>query len=207
MGSLDSNRLGLILRDFLVEPLNKRRFNAFYSVTYQFTFGYLRFLSYRGYRLTVDDRTGCDPVSDLAIDILGRPLSSEKGNPFHMIFAYFHAIGIDDFAKHDTGDLWNKFSIWLRRQIKQELSRLGTERNPQIGNLKRRFHDILKPPEYHSFAAPDNHAECVALAANCADLRRELSPLPVNLIREIAERAFLKSLNRSQWCRAIFDIQ
>jgi len=195
---------GLVLQQFLVEPFNKRKFNAFYVITYQFTLGYLRFLKSRGYRFPVDGRTDRDPISDLGVDVLGSPLASKRERPFYKILTYFHTIGIDDSASHDPSDLWDKFTIWLRKQIKQELSRLGAERDAQIGNLKRRFNDILEPPEYYRFKSQDGHTGQIALVANPASLRTDLAPVSVSVLRDIAERAFLKSLNRSQWCREIF---
>ena len=68
-----------IIREFLIQPHNRRIFNDFYKFCYNYTKGYLHYLKRKNYQFPYDERTDKDPIDDLAIDILGFFLAKTTG--------------------------------------------------------------------------------------------------------------------------------
>ena len=177
-----------IIRQFLLAPRRRTGFDPFFRFTAACTISYLRRLGRHGWRLPVDDRTDRDPVADLALDLLGEILQSKPGRPFHRVFEYFRAAGITPADLADQSGLTDLYLIFLRRQIRQQLSRLRKQVDSQIENLKRRIRETLEATknQRHSETIPSDSTE--------------RSDIPDELLHRLAEETYLESTSRSDWC-------
>jgi hypothetical protein len=168
--------------------------------------GYLHYLRAKGHPLPLDTRADGDPLDDLAVDVLGPFLQSAPGRPFSLIFDYYRRAGFDDLAAADPADLYQHFTILLRGFVRKELCRLRGDADPQLDHLKRRFKDILKPPEYQiDYPDRDGRARVARRTAGTG-MHEPTEPISAVRLAEIVERAYLDSTNRGQWCRRIFEL-
>ncbi len=152
-------------------------------------------------------RIGSDnPLSDLAIDILGEFFRSESDRPFAVIFDFYTRHGIIDFENTDPETLYSLFLILLKGFIRKELAALSGQEEPQIANLKRRFKDILRDPRYSSQILLSLNADIIYLQANAENLRTDAQPIYYQDLLSIAEQAYLDSKTRQEWCTEIFKI-
>ena len=196
----------IILQDFLKNPASRKYFDPFFSLCYRQTLGYLRYLKARGYQLPLDSISPERAFEDLAIDILGGFLQSQKNKPFHIIFDYYEREEIADFPTSDTEQLLDLFPILLRGFIKKELAKIYKQEKPQLDHLKRRFKDILSGPSYGNMKSRDKSAEYIYLKKNKNTLRKKAEPLFYEDLIQIADRAYLNSKTREEWCAMIFQI-
>ncbi len=190
---------------FLNDCHSRKEFNAFYELCYRSTIGYLHFLRNKGYQLPLALATDRNPVVDLSLDILGSFLRSAKNKPFYLIFDYFHQIGITDFQNAEPDELYEKFTPLLFRFIRQDLSKLKNETDPQIANLKHRVNDILKSDNYTVVSSNSGRIKRVMLSKNIHCNRAELPIIPYEETLKIVEESYLKSNNRVEWCKNIFE--
>jgi len=168
--------------------------------------GYLRYLKVKGFQLPLEHRADGDPFGDLAIDLLGTFLQSTKDKPFPIVFDYFKKAGVSDSDKADLDELHHHFTVLLRGHIRQQLSRLKAQQDPQIDHLKRRFKEILIAPRFGSMqkSGSEDH---LFLSQHRHDLRRgNKLPIPYDELLQIVERAYLKSTSRAAWCLNIFEL-
>ena len=192
-----------IIKEFLIQPHNRRKFNDFYKFCYNFTNGYLHFLKRINYQLPYDDRTDKDPIEDLAIDILGFFLAHKKDKPFYIIYNYFSQHGINDFQPQSPEILNDMFAVLLKGFIKKQLFKFKHSTNPQIENLKKRFKVIFK--ESRNFKSIRyNKNEYIYMKSEKENLRKDNPPLPYEDLLDITLKAFYKSNNRTEWCYKIF---
>jgi hypothetical protein len=202
---MEIDKSSLIVQRFLANPYSRDRFNAFYELCYRLTLGFLGYLRVRGYQLPAEPVSDRNPLSDLAIDVLGPFLMSTRNQPYAVIFDYFRKQGITDFQQTDSAKLYNLFKSLLFGFIPQELRRLRIDINPQLGNLKRRFNDILKNEHYAIFSV-DNLTKFVCCAGDAVDLRDDLPPISYPELLELVEEAYhCDSRNRTAWCHHIFE--
>jgi hypothetical protein len=206
MASSKSDSCGAIIQEFLLRPLNRKAFDAFFRLCYQHTIGYLRFLTAKGYRLPFEHKVGGDPVSDLTIDILGTFLQSTKDQCFPVVFSYFRKVGVTDSSRFASEKLYHHFTVLIRGHIRQEVFHLVGQYDPQIDHLKRRFKEILKSPDFNTMTANPDSAEVVFLSENAQNLRQEKMPVSYDEILAIAEQAYSMDQPRSRWCRRIFEL-
>ena len=193
------------LKRFLERPLSRARFDVFFGLCYRHVLGYLGCLKTRGYQIPLEPKTNYNPLADLAIDILGPFLQSTKEQPFTVIFDHYRRTGIDDFIRTDPAVLYNHFRALLYGFVRQELSRLKKEADPQLDNLKRRFKDILKPSDYTTFRTDGDQAEYVYLTQNGDNKRENCSLISREGLTMLVDDAFNHSFNRKQWCYNIFS--
>jgi hypothetical protein len=190
---------------FLADPQDRVKFDAFFQFCYHRVLGYLYFLQAKGYQLSVDSSASGSPLHGLTIDILGSLLRRKKGQPFYLVFDYFHQNGITDFQNADSDELYEKFKALLFRFIRQELSKLKNETDPQIANLKRRINEILKRDNYIVLPSNPSGIERVMLSNKKNQNLTESPIIPYEEILRITEESYLKSNNRVEWCRNIFE--
>jgi len=215
MTSSISDSCGRIVRAFLISPLNRKTFDSFFKTCYSHTLGYLRYLKAKGFQLPLEHRSDGDPFGDLAIDLLGTFLRSTKDKPFPIVFDYFKKVGISDPDQADPDDIYHHFTLLLRGHIRQQLSRLKAQQDPQIDHLKRRFKEILIAPRFGSMQGSSGE-ECLFLIQHSRNLRggnrsqarpsTSKLPIPYDELLQIVERAYLKSTSRTAWCLNIFEL-
>jgi hypothetical protein len=192
-----------ILSGFLRSPLERNCFNAFFEFTYRRTLAYLRYLHRQGFRLPIDDRTDSDPLADLVTDVLGE-IVAPKGNVlFPELFKFLGGHCSFGFPDKERGKIEALYSAFLTVQIRQRLSRLRGERNPQIENLKRRIKDILKEPPFMVFPSSTGSGMMVCHIEDQNNHERS-SFIPIDELKNLVEQAFLKTTTRSTWCTEIF---
>jgi len=195
-----------ILIKFLNKPLNRNYFNAFFKLCFQMTTGYLRYLKVKGYHLPSKSETIDNSLSDITMDILGSFLRSEPNKQYVVIFDCFEKLEIKDYSQVDPKELFSKFKSLLFGFIRQELSRIKKERDPQLYNLKRRIKDIVKQPEYSIFKDNGNHIEYVCLAVDNTSNINNHQPIPYDELLVLTEEAYFLSKNRNDWCLNVFKI-
>ncbi len=192
-----------VVKDFLEMPCNRKRFDAFFPVCYRQTKRCLLYLQRRGFRLPLDNTDAPKAIDNLAIDVLGAFLRSDGNRPYHVVFDYYERKGIADFRNADADKLYHLFTVLLRGYVRQSLSRLRKQEDPQVTNLKRRFGDILKGAEYDIITNPNDKLEYISLAENRSQLRQDKPLLPYDDLLRIVETACSESANCRQWCKAI----
>ncbi len=193
-----------IVQRFLANPRSRDRFDAFYELCYRLTLGFLGYLRVRGHQLPVEPISDRNPLSDLAIDVLGPFLMSTRNQPFAVIFDYYRKRGITDFEHADRNEIFDSFKSLLFGFVRQELRRLRKNVDPQLDHLKRRFKDTLREGQYTTFSASDNITEFVRLAGDGVDLRKGQPLISYHELLELVEDAYHRSRNRTEWCRNIF---
>ena len=192
-----------ILIEFLKKPQNRSRFKAFFELCYQYAYGYLNYLRAKIFQLPLDNQPTHDSLSDITIDILGSFLQSSASQPYQIIFNHLNKMGISNYDEYDSQPVYDQFRSLLFSFIRQELSRIKKETDPQIDNLKRRIKDILKESEYRVFRVENSHFEFVANA----EIKYEHDEYPLityDKLLELVEDLYNLSKNRRKWCRNIF---
>lgn len=205
MTASPSESNGRIIRDFLALPLNRTKFDAFFALCYSHTLGYLRYLQQQGYRLPVDQRTDKDPLTDLAIDLLGYFLARENGGPSKVLIDFYRRQGIDNPTQGDPAELYDPFTVLLRGFVRKQLSRLTKEHNPQLALLKRRFNDVLRDSSFTTVRNESRGGKVVCLSSDSDNLALDKPPIPDEELRRIVQQAYLKSNSRQAWCRTILE--
>jgi len=201
---MESDQNHQILKRFLERPHNRRNFDAFFKLCYRLVLGFLGYLKATGYQLPVETISGRNPPADLAIDLLGSFLRSDKNQPFWLIFDHYARLGITDFQRADSVELYDSFKSLLFGFVRQELHRLRKDADPQLGHLKRRLKDILKEKKYVTFSKGQAGVEYIHLAGDDVDLRIDYPIIPYDQLLELVESAYHKSRNRSEWSHNIF---
>jgi hypothetical protein len=194
------------LFQFLKEPLNKKYFNLFFHDCFCQTIGYLRYLKAKGFALPLNNVGNGNPFHDLAIELLGNFLQSRKDAPFYLIFAYFEKNQELAFTAENTDRLYEHFLILLRKHIRQGLTRLRKQENPQLDNLKRRFKDILSADNYACKGFDNSSANYIYQKKSENNLRLSGEPISYEHLTRISEESYLHSKSRSEWCANIFDM-
>ncbi|MBN1212177.1 MAG: hypothetical protein JXA92_06320 [candidate division Zixibacteria bacterium] len=191
-----------ILLDFLNKPLDKKIFIPFFNMAFHLTKGYLLYLQKLGYKFPLKSYER-QALNDLVIDILGTFLQSKPGRPYYIIFDYLRSRDCFPTGKAEPGRIFDEFTILLRRFIRQEISKLINEENPQVAKLKRRFKETLNKAPYHSFK---EGTECICLYSNKDNLRKDKPKLKHEELLSLVREALNQSKNRTDWCRKIFDL-
>lgn len=154
--------------------------------------------------MPVESGTDYDILSDLAIDILGSFLRSTRDQPYAVIFDHFHEKGMSGYDQLDPVELFKQFRSLLFGFVRQELSRIKKETDPQLDHLKRRIKDILKQPNYNTFFTANNHTEFVCYADNETNKRNSCPPITYGQLLVLVKEAYDLSRNRNEWCHNIF---
>jgi hypothetical protein len=198
-------RRGETVSAFLRAPLNRRCFDLFFSDCLCQTIYCLSSLRARGYRLPVAGETNAASLRDLAYDILGSLLRTERGKkPYHVVIDYFSSRGIGDPRDATTEQLGNLMTGLLWSYARQEIYRLKAQEDPQRAKLKRRLGDVLDDSNYETEPVPGSPVEYVCLTTSRDSLRLNCSILPFERLQRLAESAYLDSCNLSQCCNVIF---
>jgi len=191
--------------EFLGTPHDRSIFQAFFDLCYRYAFAYLSFLKARGFRIPHDHQYGRDSIDSMTYDILGAFLQSSEQQPFFIIFNHFKDNVHFKYGEKELSEFGDRFKSLLFGFIRQELSRIKMEIDPQAGNLRRRVKDILSGPEYHTFYDTKSQIEYIALSgAQSQDGDRPL--IPYEKLMRLVDRAYYKSKNRREWCRAVFTM-
>jgi len=199
----DNEQISEILRAFLNRPLHKRTFDRFFWLCCSETLAYLRILRASGWRLPEDQVQQENPLEDIASDILGSFLASERNRPFYVIFDYLERYHLSP-EETPPDQLVKHFRFLLRGFIRKELTLLRGLMDPQIRNLKRRLNDILAGDEYASVLCPGDREESVYLSRNTKNLRFDCSVIRRDALDRIVRDAYRVSRTRSEWCAGIF---
>jgi hypothetical protein len=197
---------GKVIRAFLKDPLNRKSFDAFYKLCYQVTIGYLRYLQGRGYPIPIEKHQAENPLSDVAIDLLGSLLQSRTDEPFFVIYDYYKRHGIKEYESAGSKELAWHMTVLVRGHAKKEMSKIRKEADPQIDNLKKRFKDILRGHGYGAFTGSDERTEFVFWKEYENDLRQDKPPVSHELLKDIVGRAYAECKDRTEWCRLIFEM-
>jgi len=205
MTNFTRDSCGHIIKAFLLSPLNRKAFDSFFGICYQSTVGYLRYLKAKGFQLPHELKAEGNPFGDLAIDLLGTFLHSNRDRPFPVIFGYFNKLGYAQPREADPDDLLHCFTVLLRGHIRQQLARLKVQQAPQVDHLKRRFKEILKDVRF-KILPKSSGEEWISLAQHCDDRREGRPPLLYNDLLQIVEKAYLNSRSRTDWCLDIFKL-
>jgi len=191
-----------ILLDFLNKPLDKKIFIPFFNIAFRLTKGYLLYLQKLGYKFPLKSYEQ-QALNDLVIDILGSFLRSKPSWPYYIIFDYMRSRDCFPTGKAEPEKIFDEFTILLRRFIRQEISKLTDEENPQVAKLKRRFKETLNKAPYHSLK---EGTECICLYSNKDNLRKDKPKLKHEVLILLVREALNQSKNRTDWCRKIFDL-
>lgn len=201
----DNEQTAMILRAFLNRPLHKRNFDRFFKFCCSEVLIYLRFLRASGWRLPEDQVQSENAHQDIACDILGAFLTSERNRPFYVIFDYLkrHHVSVEEIP---SDQLVKHIQFLIRGFTRKELTLLRGLMDPQIRNLKRRLNDILASDEYASVLCIGDREESVYLLRNAKNLRSDCSVIPRDALDQIVRGAYQVSLARSKWCAGIFEL-
>ncbi len=194
-----------VVKRFLEEPRSRERFDAFFELCYRHILGFLGYLRARGFLLPIEQKSDRDPLSDLAIDVLGPFLQSSGNRPCVLVFDFFHRRGITDFKSADSVKLYDLFRSLLFGFTRQELSRLRKDADTQLDHLKRRFKDVLKGDEYTSFSTGNDRIEYIRLANVETDKHENRPMILYDRLTALVENAYHQSKSRKEWCRNIFN--
>ena len=186
---------------FLHNFRNRLYFDSFFNLCYRRTVGTLKYLKNKGIPIPLDQYAGEDPLSDIAIDILGSYFKSMPGKPFYAIFNQFKNCDINDTGAQGLEEIHDHFVSTFYVFIKQELSRILNESDPQVSNIKRRITDIIHGPEYEVFTKAN--IQYVSFNHSSSDRRNEKSLIAYEELENLSESSYHK--NRPQWCKNIFD--
>ena len=205
-GNDDRNAIsGEVIRAFLLAPLNRRHFDAFFQLCLRLTLIRLNVLRVKGFRLPPPADNQAQGLRDLAYDVLGSLLRNERERqPFHIVFDFFAKSGVSEANQIPADELYRLLQILVTSFVRQEVFRLNQDDDPQRANLKRRFSDILDEWEYATSTDPGDGADYVSLARNHDNLRRENPMISYDRLLALVESAFLETTNRRKWCAAIF---
>jgi hypothetical protein len=195
---------GHLILEFLKNPYSQNKFDSFFKICSQLTIGFLRYLAKKEYNLPKDSYAGLDPIHDLVDDILGSFLRSELDRPFILVFEFFNKLSRENLDNLSPSDAFRLFKSLLFSFIRQELSRLRKEADPQLENLKQRFKVILKGEYYHIFQQSDDNISYVKVANENIPERTDRQMIAYNELLILAEDAYLGSKTRSQWCKTVF---
>ncbi|HOZ06686.1 MAG TPA: hypothetical protein PKW75_00215 [candidate division Zixibacteria bacterium] len=195
-----------IIANFLRTPLSRRAFDAFFDLSCRRTIVFLRNLRARHVPLPLAGYAGDDPMRDLAIDVLAGILAPAGGLPCPGLFPYLKRQGCPALPPEDITGLESLFGIFLYCQVKQQISRLWGEHDPQVALLKRRVRDILASSEYVSWTDPSTRAVLVAPAQDAPHPRPDAFVVEPDMLRRTVLAAFNRTTNRSSWCAAIFRL-
>ena len=112
---------------FLHNFRNRLYCDRFFNLCYRRTIGTLKYLKNKGIPIPLDQYAGEDPLSDIAIDILGSYFKSMPGKPFYAIFNQFKNCDINDTNDQGLEEIHDHFVSTFYVFIKQELSRILNE--------------------------------------------------------------------------------
>jgi hypothetical protein len=189
-----------IIIAFLKSPHNN--IGPFYELCYRHTRSSLLSLRRQGYVLPQVGSDYQNNLVDLTIDILAELLSSPKGRPYCIVHDYFDRKGINPQEIIDASKVYHLFTVLIRGFARQELFRITGLEDPQIKNLKRRFKDILKDPDYQELTLADKKV----FSLRAIDPQKENKPIiPYDELLNIVENAYHNSNSRVEWCRNIFS--
>ncbi len=190
---------------FLRSPLDRRRFDLFFRECLRQTLHCLNSLRVRGYRLPVAGECNAATLRDLAYDILGSLLRTERGKkPYHVVFDYFTSRGIDDPHDALTEHLSDLMVGLIWSFTRQELFRLAGQEDPQKAKLKRRLRDVLGGSDYTTNPVPGGSIEYVFLTANRENLRLDRPLLSYERLDKLSRSAYLETCSLSQCCATVF---
>lgn len=204
MRKSDSLPQDRILKLFLEQPSDRKRFDAFFTLCYRLVRGYLAHLMKQGWSLPFDLTSDRDRLGDLTIDVLGPILASAPGRPCYRIVDHFKKKEIEDSSEADSEQLFGEFTSYLFQMVREELRTIRRDADPQVEHLKRRFSDALSKSEYESFSHRGSSTTYVRLARSAHRDRDELPLISYEDLLEIVEIAYLRSKTRSAWCRNVF---
>jgi hypothetical protein len=126
---------------------------------------------------------------------------SPNKEPFGLIYEYFESVGVHDPTEILESELERLFLPFFYRHIRQGLVKAGRERNRQWHNTRRRFHDILREPEYRPVPnTPDSITR-----SDLRELREDLKEVTQELAYEIAIDSLQHSTTDTKACRIFFD--
>lgn len=195
-----------VIQAFLDHPIDHRCFQSFFDFVYRRTLGFLSYLRKVGYRLPDGSGLEHGALDDLAIDILGGFFGgSTASRPYPVIFDYFRRISDAVLPVENRPDVQTLLLGLLKSFVRQELSRLKKQDDPQIDNLKRRFKDLLDSSEFVALRSDSCDEVHLCLSKNINALRPDKPMMPYEQLESIVKQAFLDSHSRSEWCRLIFE--
>lgn len=202
-----TRKCGEVISRFLRKPLDRNRFNDFYSFAFNVSVGYLNYLKNQGFVLPEESGNREDQIHDLAIDALGALLRCDGDRPFHVIFNYVTQRGIDEYESTEPELLYDAVVALLKGNIRQELTKIRKQTDPQVENLKRRFKDILRTSPFGFGDAGGTGQTGSVYSMKYRDyLRTEKERISRDKLAEVAREAFKSSNSRQSWCEAIFDL-
>jgi len=195
-----------VIRAFLVDPKDRRAFEAFFKLTNKLTVNYLRYLRNRLLQIQNQYSNPDSLLNDIATDILGEFFQSKSGKPFFIIFDYFKRHGITDFDKISDGVLTDHYRNLLFGFCRKKIGHLRGESDPQIANLKRRFHEIISEPPYAIIEFPGENGDYVCLKKKREQISSNRKIIELTQLLDIVRTAFSKSKTRTQLVAKIFEI-
>lgn len=196
---------GECVRAFLLAPLSRRGFGAFFELCCATTVGVLKYYRSRGYPVPIERADAPGAYHDLACEILGEFFARRTDEPCGLVFDYFARHGVTDFETLPADELYIHFRVLLSGFVKKHLFHRRKTENPQAEILKRRVKDILGPPAFVRFRGNPSGHLMVARADREGRLRSHAPPLPQELVLDIAAQTFRESHTRTAWCRAVFE--
>jgi hypothetical protein len=200
-------KYGEVIRGFLNNPLDRRRFNEFYSFAFRVSVGYLHYLKSQGFVLPEETGSREEQIHDLAIDTLGILLRCDGDRPFYTVFDYVKQRGIDNYESAEPESLYDVIVALLKGNIRQELARIRKQTDPQVENLKRRFKDILRtgPFGLADASGPGQTGFAYSMKYR-AHLRAGKKRISRDELAQVVREALKFSSSRQSWCETIFDL-
>ncbi len=193
-----------VIEKFLDNPHRRAAFDPFYLLCINHTIGILRYLQRIGWQLPLDQYASTRPLHDMALDILGSFLGSEKDRPFFVVLDYFADRCTRLTVATPPDDIYDRFRALLVTFVKQELGELRRQQDPQRENLKRRLRDILNGPDFTRPPVDGSEADLICSQPALCQLRVDKPMLTFEELLHLAGDAYAQCSNREQWCRVIF---
>ncbi len=195
-----------IIRRFIINPRDRDAFNDCLKLTNSLAINYLRHLRCRLQRIQNQYSNPDTIISDISMDVLGEFFQSRPGKPFFIIFDYFKRHGITNFDEIPDGDLIDHFRNLFFGFCRRKIGHLKAESDPQVANLKRRFHEIINEPQYSIIKLPGANDDYVCLEKNREQIPSDGRIIELTQLLDIVREAFAKSKTRTQLVLKIFEL-
>jgi hypothetical protein len=195
----DHNRTAAILRDFIENPVDRPRFDAFFTLCFHLARGYLAHLGRRGFRLPLEEYAGGSGLNDCTIDCLATLFVSLPGRPFYLVVDYLRG---HISPEAPAADIAARLQALIAGHIRQELHRLKAAVDPQSANIRRRIRQAIRAGDYEEFEHSGQQAWAWRGAKN--GRRTEMPPVDDTILYQVVSDAIYHESHMPDRCRWVF---
>lgn len=196
---LDHQRTAAILHNFIENPVDRPRFDAFFTLCFHLARGCLARLGRRGFRLPLEEYAGSSGLNDCTIDCLSTLFVSLPGQPFYLVVDYLrgHVSGQTPPAEAAA-----QLQGLIAGHIRQELHRLKTAADPQSANIRRRIRHVMGTKDFEGLEHGGQPAWAWRRARN--GRRAHMPPIGDSDLHNLLLEAVHQETHMPDRCRHLF---